>query len=319
MAYPIEKKLVVGVSTTALFDLEMEDSIYKNEGLSKFKQYQEEHKEEPLSKGLAFPFVKRFLNINNIYPKEQPVEVVLLSKNSPETGLRVFNSITYHNLNITRAAFTSGKNPCDYIPAYNISLFLSTDKTDVDGAINKNYPAGVILKTTMHDDPSDTELRVAFDFDGVLADDSSEKINQEAGLLQFQEHEIQYKDEPISAGLMKDFFTKLSGFQKMETEKMEKDPKYNKILRTSIVTARNVPAHERAINTLKSWNVDVDEMFFLGGIEKKRILSILKPHLFIDDQRSHLDLSLEDVALVHIPFGIMNQKEVANYTQYSNA
>jgi 5'-nucleotidase len=263
-----------------------------------------------IGKGLAFPFIKRFLNINNVFFKEKPVEVVLLSHNTPECGLRVFNSIKHYGLNITRAAFTSGKNPCEYIPAYNVSLFLSTNKDDVSGAIEKNFPAGVILKSNIHDDDDDNELRVAFDFDGVLADDSSEKVYQENnGELPFyQEYEYEHKDEPISAGLMKDFFTKLSYFQKMESKKMETDNSYTRILRTAIVTARNAPAHERAINTLKNWEVDVDEMFFLGGIEKKRILTILKPHLFIDDQITHLDPTLEDIALVHIPFGIMNKK-----------
>jgi 5'-nucleotidase len=307
-AYPIEKKLVVGISSTALFDLENEDEIYRNEGIEKFKSYEYEHKNKIINKGIAFPFVKRFLNINNIFQEQKPVEVVLLSKNSADSGIRVFNSIKHYGLNITRAAFTAGKNPCDYIPAFNVSLFLSTSKNDVDAAIEKNYPAGILLKTQVHDDENDNELRVAFDFDGVLVDDSSEKINTEQGLELFQEHEEKLKEEPINAGLMKDFFTKLSGFQKLENKKLANDPNYKKILHTAIVTARNAPAHERAINTLRSWDVEVDGMFFLGGIEKKRILSVLKPHLFINDQQSHLDPTLEDVALVHIPFGIINRK-----------
>jgi 5'-nucleotidase len=226
------------------------------------------------------------------------------------TRLSNKSSIKKYGLDISRVAFTSGKNPCEYIPAYNISLFLSTSKNDVDGAIAKNFPTGVILKSNIHDDDDNNELRVAFDFDGVLADDSSEKIYQEHNgeLLFYQEYEDEHKDEPINAGLMKDFFTKLSYFQKLESKKIENDSSYIRILRTAIVTARNAPAHERAINTLKSWEVDVDEMFFLGGIEKKRILNILKLHLFIDDQIAHLDPTLEDVALVHISFGIMNKK-----------
>lgn len=191
---------------------------------------------------------------------------------------------------------------------------MSTNTNDVRGAIEKNFPAGVILKSNIHDDDddndNDSELRVAFDFDGVLADDSSERVYQENnGELPFyQDYEYEHKDEPINAGLMKEFLTKLSYFQKIENKEMEKDNSYKKILRTAIVTARNAPAHERAINTLKNWEVNVDEMFFLGGIEKKRILSILKPHLFIDDQLTHLDPTLENIALVHIPFGIMNKK-----------
>lgn len=307
MAYPIERKFVVGVSTTALFDLEKEDEIYHNEGIDAYKKYQQDNKNVVLEKGLAYPFVRRFLNINNVYPEQKPVEVVLLSKNSPETGLRVYNSIKEYGLDISRAAFTSGKNPCMYMPAYNVSLFLSTNREDVNLAIKNSFPAGVLIKSIVHDDEKDQELRVAFDFDGVLADDSAEKVFQETKQLDlYFEHETELKDEPIHPGLLKDFFTRLAYFQKLESKKKEKDKNYNKILRTAIVTARNAPAHERAVNTLKSWDVEVDEMFFLGGIEKRRILSILKPHLFIDDQIGHLDQTLEDITLVHIPFGIMN-------------
>lgn len=309
MAYPIERKLVVGVSTTALFNLEKEDKIYQNEGIDAYKKYQESNKTKPLEKGLAFPFIRRFLNINTVYLDQKPVEVVLLSRNSPESGLRIFNSIKEYGLDISRAAFTAGKNPYQYIPAFNVSLFLSTNRNDVDDAIKLNYPAGVILKSIVHDNENDNELRVAFDFDGVLADDSSEKIYQETKQLDlYQDYEVLHKDEPINPGLMKDFFTRLSFFQKLENKKLQQDANYSKILRTAIITARNAPAHERAVTTLKSWDVEVDEMFFLGGIEKKRFLQIMKPHLFIDDQMGHLDQTMEDVTLVHIPFGIMNQE-----------
>lgn len=308
MAYPIEKKLVVGVSTNALFNLTREDEIFRDEGIEAYKKFQNDNKYEILEKGLAFPFVRRFLNINQVFNIEKPVEVVLLSKNSPETGLRVFNSIKEYGLDISRAAFTSGRSPFEYIPAYNISLFLSTDINDVQHAISKNYPAGIILSTEIHDDLSDLELRIAFDFDGVLADDSAEKIYQKHGDLgEFHDHEETHSNEPISPGLMLRFFTMLSNFQKMENKKISADPNYKKLLRTAIITARNAPAHERAVNTLKSWHVDVDEMFFLGGIEKKRVLEVLKPHLFIDDQMTHLDKSLTDIPLVHIPFGIINE------------
>ncbi len=175
MAIKIQQKLVVGVSTNALFDLEEEDRIYRDEGVEAYKKYQMDNKDVVLGKGVAYPFVRRFLNINKIFADEQPVEVVLLSRNSPETGMRAFKSIKEYGLNITRAAFTSGKSPFEYIPAYNISLFLSTNREDVDKAIAKQYPAGVILNTNIEDDEEDTEFRIAFDFDGVLANDEAEK------------------------------------------------------------------------------------------------------------------------------------------------
>lgn len=308
MAYPIERKLVVAVSSNALFNLEKEDEIFKKEGLSAYKAYQIEHKQTTLDTGLAFPFIKRFLNINKVYPTESPVEVVLLSKNSPETGIRIFNAIKSYNLDISRAAFTSGKSPFNYIPAYNISLFLSTNEVDVLNAIEAKYAAGRILKTNVVDN-DDLELRVAFDFDGVVADDEAEKVYAKSGQLDlYYQYETEHKQVALNPGPLGDFFKKLAFFQKLESKKEEKDLTYKKILKTAIITARNAPAHERAINTLKEWNVEVDEMFLLGGIEKKRILNILKPHLFFDDQLTHLDPRLENIPLVHIPFGIANNK-----------
>lgn len=235
------------------------------------------------------------------------MEVVLLSKNSPETGIRIFNSIKEHGLDISRAAFTSGKSPFSYIPAYNISLFLSTNETDVVNAIKANHGAGRVIKTKMQDEEEDQELRVAFDFDGVIADDQAEKVFKESGQLEiFHQHETKHVATVHNPGPLADFFKKLSFFQKLESRKEFEIPGYKKILKTAIITARNAPSHERAINTLKEWGVTVDEMFLLGGIEKKRILEILKPHLFLDDQLPHLDQTLENVPLVHIPFGVAN-------------
>ena len=309
MPYPIERKLVVGVSSTALFNLEYEDQIYKQEGIDSYKKYQNENKHKILEKGVAYPFIRRFLNINNIFPEQEPVEVVVLSRNSPETGIRTFHSIQEHGLNISRAAFTSGNPAYKYIPAYNISLFLSIDIDDVKNAIEMDFPAGRILPTMIHDDENDNELRVAFDFDGVIADDESEKIFKNTGQLDlFHKNEVEKVETPLNPGLLMNFLKKLAFFQRLEDKKLEKDKDYKKILKTSIITARNAPSHERAINTLKNWDIDIDEMFLMGGVEKKRILEILKPHLFVDDQLSHLSTDLKDIPLVHIPFGIANEK-----------
>lgn len=309
MGYPIGRKLVVGVSSSALFNLEKEAAIFKEKGLEEYRKYQVSHKMEILEKGLAYPFIRRFLNINKVYSDEKPVEVVLFSKNSPETGIRIFNSIRHYELDISRGAFTSGQSPHKYIPAYNISLFLSTDAGDVNKAIKANYPAGIFLKTTVVDDTDETELRVAFDFDGVIADDEAEKIFKQHGLKKYHEYETTYAKTPHHPGLLADFFKKLSFFQKLESKKQEDNPDYNKIIKTAIITARNAPAHERAITTLNNWGVTVDDMFLLGGIDKKGILEIIKPHLFIDDQKSHLDQSLKNIPLVHIPFGIANEED----------
>lgn len=318
MPYPIDRKLVVGVSSNALFNLELEDEIFKEKGIEVYRQFQIDNKKKDLKGGIALPFVKRFLNINKVYSKELPVEVVLLSKNSPESGVRIFNAIKNHELDISRAAFTSGKSPYSYIPAYNISLFLSTDEYDVQNAIEANYGAGRIIKTNVVDIDDGMELRVAFDFDGVIADDQAEKIYTESGqLAMFHLHEQEHISVTHNPGPLANFFKKLSFFQQLETKKEVENPKYKKIVKTAILTARNAPSHERAINTLKDWGVTVDEMFLLGGIEKSRILEVLKPHLFFDDQISHLDPALENIPLVHIPFGIANKKIETNKKEYN--
>jgi 5'-nucleotidase len=306
MPYPIENKLVVGVSSTALFDLDFEDQLFEKEGVKKYREYQIEKETDILGKGFAFPFIRRFLNINNVYDQDHPVEVVLLSRNSPETGVRIFNSIKHYNLDISRAVFLNGNPPYKYIPAYNISLFLSTNQNDVLSSIAEGYPAGLFLKTQIEDDENDIELRVAFDFDGVVVDDGSETVYQENhDIEQFNKHETTNSLLPHNSGPLAEFFKKLAHFQNLENKKKEEDKNYKKILRTSIVTSRGAPSHERAINTLNSWGVGVDDMFLLGGMEKRRILSVLKPHLFMDDQLGHLDASL-NIPLVHIPFGIAN-------------
>ncbi len=301
--YPIEKKLVVGVSAQSLFNLEEENNIFNEKGAKYYREYQIDKKDIILNKGLAFPFVEKFLNINNVYEKQQPVEVVILSKDDPETAIRIMNSINEYGIKITRGAFTSGSAPYKYIPAYNISLYLSTNGKDVKEAISDGLPAGHFVNPhAIQNFVSDSaELTVAFDFDGVIVDDESEKFYQKQGLEKYREYETKYAHIPLRPGPLADFFMKLGEFQKLEAWKQEKYPSSPKTVRIAIVTARNAPVHLRAINTLRSWNVAVDDLFLLGGIEKKRVLEILKPHLFMDDQITHLDHNM-DIPLVHVPF-----------------
>lgn len=309
MAYPIDKKFVIGVASSALFDLSESHQIYLNEGVDAYRIHQENNIDHPFPKGVAFPFIRRFLGINAAFPKQSPVEVVLLSRNSPETGLRIFRSIKHYDLDIGRAAFMTGRSPHEYVPAFNISLFLSANEDDVQKAIDKNYPAGVVLPSKVYDDELDIELRVAFDFDGVIADDEAESVyKKHHDLTEFQAHETERQSIPHQPGPLADLFKKLSFMQKLEDKRSKDDAEYKKILRTAIVTARTAPSHERVVTTLKSWGVSADESFFLGGMEKSRILSVLKPHMFFDDQRSHLQSPLGDIPMVHIPFGIANKK-----------
>ena len=307
MAYPIHEKLVIAVASSALFDLSESDAVFRECGEDRYREYQRQNMRNVLKKGVAFPFVRRFLKLNQAYPDKLPVEVVLLSKNDPETGLRVFNSISHYGLTITRAAFLSGKSPYEYIPAFNVSLFLSANPRDVKQAIDAGYPAGTVMATEVNDDEMDDQLIVAFDFDGVIADDESQAVYESQDLNAFNDHETTKADVPHQPGPLSDLFRKLSFFQKLERRRALDDKEYRPLLRTAIVTARSAPAHERVVTTLRDMGISPDETFFLGGMEKHRILETLKPQIFFDDQRSHLKSSAGKIPMVHIPYGIANR------------
>ena len=305
MPFPIEKKLVIAVASSALFQLDEADAVFRKRGVRAYREYQIAHENDVLAPGIAFPFVRRFLELNTLFPERQPVEVVLLSRNDSDTGMRVFNSIEHHRLGIVRAAFTRGNSPFRYIPAYNVSLFLSANEDDVTEALEKGYPAGCVLPSAACDDAADAELRVAFDFDGVIADDSAEKVFQTKGIEAFYDSETANAETAISPGPLGDLFRKLGHLRALEDEREEADPNYRRFLKTAIVTARSAPAHRRVVNTLRSWNITVDETHFLGGMDKGRILETLRPHIFFDDQQHpHLDAARRFTPSVHIPFGI---------------
>ena len=312
MAFQIEHKLVIGVASSALFDLTASHQVYLDSGPEEYRKYQEQNLDAILGKGVAFPFIRRFLNINKCFPRQSPVEVVLFSRNSPETGLRVMRSIAHYGLDISRAAFMTGKSPYTYLPAFNASLFLSANEEDVRNAIAANYPAGLVLPSKISDDDDDIELRVAFDFDGVIADDEAETVfKRNNDLDEFHAHETQHVAVPHQPGPLADMFQKLALMQRLEERMQRRDPGYRKILRIAIITARNAPSHERVVTTLKSWGVSANETFFLGGMNKARVLEVFKPHIFFDDQLTHLKPSPGGtIPMVHVPFGVANRARI---------
>ena len=308
MPYPIHQKLVIAIASRALFDLQESNAIFDNKGKDAYIQYQRENLDVILKKGVAFPFIRRFLQINVAYPEQRPVEVVLLSKNDPDTGRRVFNSIKDYGLDITRAGFLNGKSPHPYIPAFNVSLFLSADETDVRKAIEAGYPAVIVIPSNITDDETDRELRVAFDFDGVIADDESEAVfRKNENVEEFETHETSMAKIPHNPGPLSELFEKLAILNRIEAQREASEKDYKRILRTAIITARGTPASERVVTTLNAMGVSPDETFFLGGIEKRKILEIMKPHIFFDDQMTHLESVAGNIPSVHVPFGIRNK------------
>ncbi|OAN16484.1 5'-nucleotidase [Photobacterium jeanii] len=308
MPYDLGKRLVIGLASSALFDLEESDQIFREQGQTRYREYQRENQNIALKAGVAFPFIRRLLSLNELNPSDPPVEVVLLSRNDPDTGLRVMKSIEHHKLSMTRAVFLQGRSPHKLIPALDINLFLSANELDVKEATIAGYPAGMVLDSKHSDDLTDQELRIAFDFDGVIADDTAERIFQETeNLKDFHEHEKKMVDVPHSPGPLKDFLVKISEIQKLEEAKLSEDSSYSPKLRISIVTARNAPSHERVINTMREWDINVHEAYFLGGVEKRKVLEVINPHMFFDDQKLHLEPASDLLPAVHIPFGVTNQ------------
>jgi 5'-nucleotidase len=308
--YSIDRKLVVAVSSRAVFDLEESNRVFDVHGVEAYRTYQRERLDERLDRGVAFPFVKRLLALNDLYPTQRPVEVIVLSRNSPETGRRFFRSCKQYQLDISRGAFLSGQDPYPFVQAFNASLFLSANADDVVAATKAGLPAGLVLPGATEDDESDRDFRIAFDFDGVVADDQAEIVYGDGRLDLFHQHEVERAAIPHDPGPLKDLFTKIGYFQRLEAKRSAEDPTYRPAMRLAIVTARNHPADERLVTTLNEWGMNAAELFLMGGIEKKRVLEVFKPHIFFDDQRVHLDAASAVVPSVWIPFGFRNKEQL---------
>lgn len=296
--HKFENCLVVGVSSRALFDLEEENQIFENEGVESYAQYQLEHEKDVLKPGTAFTLVKALLDLNKNAKNERKTEVIVMSRNSADTSLRIFNSLQYYGLDITRAALTSGASLAPYLSAFKTDLFLSANETDVQEAINCNIAAGIIY--THHLDGFDErseikQIRIAFDGDAVLFTDESERIFQEHGLEAFQENERNNATNPLPEG---PFAKLLKTISKLQQEYSPEDAP----IRTALVTARSAPAHERVIRTLREWEVRIDEAFFLGGMKKRDVLKAFGAHIFFDDQAVHTDPASEVVPVARVPY-----------------
>ena len=304
----LERALVIGVASSALFDLSESDAVFRNEGEEKYRAYQRENLDEILEPGVAFPFIRRLLDLNDLSEDERLVEVVILSRNDPETGMRVMRSVQRHGLDITRAIFMQGRAPYQFMGPLHMSLFLSANEDDVREAIDMGFAAGHVVGPGVDDDGGN-DLRIAFDFDGVLADDSAERVFQTGGLDKYQENESALAEVPLDRGPMADFLERINRIQGIEDSKSVDDPQgYRRRVRVAVVTARSAPAHERAINSIGQWGLRVNDAFFLGGLPKGPMLEVLQPHIFFDDQRRQVEGASLSTPSVHIPFGEINRE-----------
>lgn len=286
MSYNLSDKLVVAVSSRALFDLETENRIFEEKGLDAYYQHQLDIENEPLEKGTGFRLVENLLKINNHFDKEnKQVEVIILSKNNAATSLRITNAINEYKLDIIRSGWTSGNSLSNYLKAFKVDLFLSADDKDVINAIKNGVAAAKILPShkDVHNSKGE-QVRIAFDGDAVLFSEESELIYKKQGLEAFIEHERQNRDNPLAQGPFAKLLHTISTIQDKFKDKISP-------IRTALVTARSAPTHERVIKTLNVWGVRIDEAFFLGGSEKYEILEAFGADIFFDDQDVHLDKS----------------------------
>ena len=298
MANGLGDKLVLAISSRALFDLSDSHKVYLAQGVEAYRKYQIEHEEETLEPGDAFPLVKKLLSLNASLGRAR-VEVVLVSRNSADTGLRVFNSIQHHGLDIRRATFTSGAPVWPYIVPFGAQLFLSANPESVRRSLQHGVAAATILPAPAADAAHD-QLRIAFDGDAVIFGDESERISREQGVEAFGLHEHQRAREPLSGGPFRGFLSALHELQAVFP------PGEDAPIRTALVTARSAPAHERVIRTLREWGVRLDEALFLGGRAKGPFLAAFGADIFFDDSAHNIDSARLHVAAGHVPHGVAN-------------
>lgn len=310
MADTLDDRLVIAISSRALFDMSESHRVFEESGVEAYHHYQIEHEEDVLLPGVAFELTRKLLALNDDSEGAARVEVILLSRNSADTGLRVFNSIEHYGLAVSRAAFTGGASPWRYVAPFGAHLFLSADPQDVVQALELGHAAATILPSaaehgqTGGETAGTQQVRIAFDGDAVLFGDSAERIYRSEGLSGFAASERAQAHAPLPGGPFKPFLAALHQLQAQY-------PTASCPIRTALVTARSAPAHERVIRTLRSWDIRIDEALFLGGLTKAEFLQAFSADIFFDDQRRHCDVASMHVATGHVPHGVANEDELA--------
>ncbi len=300
MSASFEGKLVVAISSRALFGFEQENEVFETQGERAYTELQLAQLDVPASEGVAFRLVKKLLAFNT--EQADRVEVVILSKNDPVSGLRVFRSAEHAGLRLERGVFTRGRSPYRYLDALKANLFLSANESDVRGALEAGFPAARVYPGSVQAAARNAgEVRIAFDGDAVLFSDEAERVYQRHGLEAFTRHEAVHALNPLPPGPFKPLLEALHRLQQAAGTDVPMR------LRTALVTARSAPAHERAVRTLMQWNIAVDEAMFLGGLDKSAFLKAFEPDFFFDDQRGHVEAASRHVATGHVPFGIANR------------
>lgn len=299
MPATLEGQLVVAISSRALFDFEAENELFEASDDRAYMALQQQRLDQAAKPGVAFSLVQKLLAFNRHDPLQPQVEVVVLSRNDPISGMRVFRSAAHYGLPIQRGVFTRGESPWRYLRPLKAHLFLSVNEADVRAALNAGVAAARVFPQSTHATTSHPdEVRIAFDGDAVLFSDEAEQVFQNQGLSAFQSHEIKHANRPLPAGPFKPVLEAL--------QRLQQAPGSGMRLRTALVTARSAPAHERAIRTLMDWQIEVDEAMFLGGLAKGEFLREFEPDFFFDDQAGHIASAAAHVPSGHVAAGIAN-------------
>jgi 5'-nucleotidase len=297
---PESLRLIVAISSRALFDLSESHRVFETQGVDAYRDYQVAHENDILEPGVAFGLARKLINLNATLGDRGRVEVILISRNSSDTGLRVLTSAHHHGLDIARAAFTGGASPYRYVSAFGAHLFLSADPSDVRLALNAGCAAATVLPGAFPmEADEDDQVRIAFDGDAVLFSDDAERLYRQQGLDVFNASEFAAAHEPLPGGPFKGLLVAIHQLQALF-------PAEGAPLRTALVTARGAPSHERVIRTLRAWDIRIDEALFLGGLDKGRFLAAFDADIYFDDQRVHCDAASQHVATGHVPHGVAN-------------
>lgn len=312
----MQECFTIGISSRALFDLEVENAIFENQGVEAYVDYQIAHEKDVLAPGAAFALIQSFLALNQ-RSRERQIEVVIMSKNSADAALRIFHSIEYYELDITRAALTSGGGIAPYLQAYGVDLYLSFNAKDVREALRAGIAAGVLLPAATEQKPvfqkgeldNNLEIRIAFDGDAVLFSGEAERTFREQGVEAFCEQEKELAEIPLKPGPFAHVLQLISTLQKNTAIEcatwrvgLPKERRRMPVIRTALVTARSAPAHERVIRTLRAWGIRIDEAFFMGGMDKSQILEAFGAHIFFDDNEENVESASAVVLSARVPW-----------------
>lgn len=295
MGYDLNKKLVIAISSRALFNLEKENAIFEQKGLDSYYKHQIENEDILIDKGTGFRLVRNLLRINDDFKDDKQVEVIIVSRNNAATSLRITKSIEKYKLDIARSAWSGGSSISKYLKPFKVDLFLSANEEDVQNAVNEGIASARILPYEHNEDESQAQVKIAFDGDAVLFSEESEVIYKTQGLDAFLEYEKQNAENPMMDGPFAKLLRVISNIQ-------EKYPQEKSPIRTALITARNSPAHERVIRTLDAWNVRLDEAFFLGGVDKYEVVNAFGADIFFDDQDVHLEQTSKTSPSAKVPY-----------------